>query len=207
MSNPHDGEPAPDAGQDAAHGGNHQANGGTAGATGGQTSGETLEAQLSEMKDRWMRALAEAENIRKRADRDRQEANQYAIAKFARDMLNVADNFARAINAVPKDTAIPEGLRGLVEGIVATEREMIGILERHGVKRVDPKAGDKFDPNLHQGIAEVPTPGMPTGAIVQVIQPGYTIAERLLRPAMVAVARAADPAPDGAPGSSVDVNA
>lgn len=166
-----------------------------------------LEAQLAEMKDRWMRALAEAENIRKRAERDRQDAGQYAIAKFARDMLNVADNFARAINAVPKDTAIPEGLRGLVEGIVATEREMIGILERHGVKRVDPKQGDKFDPNLHQAIAEVPMPGMPTGAIVQVIQPGYTIAERLLRPAMVAVARAADSAPDATPGSAVDVNA
>lgn len=153
-----------------------------------------LAAENAELKDRLLRALAEVENVRRRADRDRQDASQYAVTGFARDMLAIADNFSRALAACPKE--LLEGLdpkvKGIIEGVGATERQLLSTLERHGIKPIDTSDG-KFDPHRHQAIAEVPGSGKPKGAIVNVIQPGYTIGERLLRPAMVTVA-AGEPA-------------
>lgn len=154
-----------------------------------------LKAEVAELKDRVLRAMAEAENTRRRAERDRQDASQYAVAGFARDMLSIADNFSRALAACPD--ALLEGLdpkvKGVIEGVQATERQLLSTLERHGIKEIDTADG-KFDPHLHQAIAEVPGSGKPKGTIVNVVQLGFTIGERLLRPAMVTVA-AAEAAP------------
>ena len=156
---------------------------------------ETLKAENADLRDRLLRALAEVENVRRRADRDRQDASQYAVTGFARDMLAIADNFSRALGACPKD--LLEGLdpkvKGVIEGVEATERQLLSTLERHGIKPIDTADG-KFDPHRHQAIAEVPGSGKPKGTIVNVVQSGFTIGERLLRPAMVTVA-AAESAP------------
>jgi molecular chaperone GrpE len=149
-----------------------------------------LKAENAELKDRVLRALADAENTRRRAERDRQDASQYAVTKFARDILGVADNFARAIGACPADareSASPQ-VKAVIEGVEATERQLLATLERYGVKPIDTSDG-KFDPNFHQAIAEVPGEGKPPGSIVNVVQTGYVIGDRLLRPAMVTVAR------------------
>lgn len=149
-----------------------------------------LRAENAELKDRLLRALADVENTRRRGERDRQDASQYAVTGFARDILAVADNFARAIEACPKEVregASPQ-VKGVIEGVEATERQLLATLERHGVKQIDTSDG-KFDPNFHQAIAEVAGEGKPPGAIVNVVQTGYVIGERLLRPAMVTVAR------------------
>lgn len=151
---------------------------------------EVLKAENAELKDRLLRALADAENIRRRAERERQDASQYAVTRFARDILAVADNFARAIEACPADareSASPQ-VKAVIEGVEATERQLLAMLEQHGVKPIDTSNG-KFDPNFHQAIAEVPGEGKPAGSIVTVVQPGYVIGDRLLRPAMVTVAR------------------
>jgi molecular chaperone GrpE len=151
---------------------------------------QALNAENVELKDRLLRALAETENVRRRAERERTDASQYAIARFARDMLEIADNFARALAHLPqavKDAADPQ-IRSVIEGVEATERQLLAKLGSHGVKAIDTADG-RFDPNLHQAIAEVPGEGKPAGAIVNVVQAGYTIGERLLRPAMVTVAR------------------
>ena len=151
---------------------------------------DALRAENAELKDRVLRALADSENTRRIAAREKQDASQYAVTRFARDMVSVADNFARALAALPADklaTADP-AVKAVVEGIEATEREMLATLERHGVKPIDTASG-KFDPNLHQAIAEVPGNGKPGGAIVDVVQTGYVIGDRLLRPSMVTVAR------------------
>lgn len=157
-----------------------------------------LRAEAAEMKDRMLRALAEAENVRRRAERERIDASQYAIQKFARDMLQIADNFARALAAAPKDRleAADPQIRAVIEGVEVTERQLLAALESHGVKLIDTSDG-KFDPNFHQAVAEVPGEGKPPGAIVHVVQPGYTIHGRLLRPAMVTVARREDGAAGG----------
>ena len=149
-----------------------------------------VEAQLADLRDRLLRALAETENTRRRAEREKQDASQYAIARFARDMLSIADNFGRALAACPRDLleqADPQ-IKAVIDGVEATERQLLATLERHGVKMID-TADAKFDPNLHQAIAEVPSEGKPPGTIVNVVQTGYRIGERLLRPAMVTVAR------------------
>lgn len=171
-----------------------------------------LKAEIAELKDRALRALAEAENTRRRAERERQDASQYAIASFARDMLQVADNFARAILACPADVrenAAPQ-LKAVVEGVEATDRQLMAALERYGIKAID-TVDAKFDPNLHQAIAEVPGRGKPPGSIVDVVQIGYLIGDRLLRPAMVTVARKDDgeaPPQGGSPnGGAVDTQA
>ena len=151
---------------------------------------EALRAELSDMRDRALRALADAENTRRRAEREKQDASQYAITRFARDMLQIADNFARALAACPaekREAADPQ-VKAVIDGVEATERQLLQALERHGVKPIDTSNG-KFDPNLHQAIAEVPGNGKAGGSIVDVVQPGYTIGERLLRPAMVTVAK------------------
>lgn len=150
----------------------------------------TLKAENAELKDRLLRALADVENTRRRGERERQDASQYAMTGFARDILAVADNFARAIEACPKEAregASPQ-VKAVIEGVEATERQLLATLERHGVKQIDTSNG-KFDPNFHQAIAEVAGEGKPPGSIVNVVQTGYVIGERLLRPAMVTVAR------------------
>lgn len=155
---------------------------------------EALKLENAELKDQRLRALAEVENIRRRAEKEKSEAGVYAVTKFARDMLGIADNFARALAAVPagvRDAADP-ALKAVLEGVEATDRQLLQTLERYGVKLMDTSDG-KFDPNLHQAIAEVPGNGKPAGTIVDVVQTGFMIGERLLRPAMVTVARAEDP--------------
>ncbi len=168
---------------------------------------KALKAEITELKDRALRALAEAENTRRRAEREKQDASLYAISRFARDMLQVADNFARAIAACPADVreAAPPQLKAVIEGVEVTDRQLVATLERHGIKPID-TAGAKFDPNLHQAIAEVPGGGKPAGTIVDVMQVGYQIGERLLRPAMVTVARKEDGGASAA-GGTVDTSA
>lgn len=155
-----------------------------------------LKAEITDLKDRLLRALAEVENTRRRAERDRLDASQYAITRFARDMLTIADNFGRALAACPKpllDAADPQ-LKAVIEGVEVTERQLLSTLESYGVKPIDTSDG-KFDPNHHQAIAEVPGEGKPPGTIVNVIQTGFRIGDRLLRPAMVTVAKKESPSP------------
>jgi len=154
---------------------------------------QALTAENNELKDQRLRALAELENVRRRAEREKQDASVYAVTRFARDMLQVADNFGRALAACPADkreTADPQ-VKAVIEGVEVTERQLLSTLENHGVKIIDTSDG-KFDPNLHQAVAEVPGEGKPAGAIVHVVQTGFKIGDRLLRPAMVTVARADD---------------
>src|SRR3954470_7738384 len=156
---------------------------------------QSLQAEIEILKDQRLRALAEAENIRRRAEKERADASQYAVTKFARDMLGIADNFARAIAAVPapvREAADPQ-LKAVLDGVEATDRQLMQTLERYGVKAVD--VSGKFDPNLHQAIAEVPAQGKAAGSIVDVVQSGFMIGDRLLRPAMVTVAKNEVPAP------------
>jgi molecular chaperone GrpE len=156
---------------------------------------QTLQAEVETLKDQRLRALAEAENIRRRAEKEKNEASQYAVTKFARDMVAIADNFARALAAVPAEVraAADPQVQAVLDGVEATDRQLLQTLERYGVKAVDTSDG-KFDPNLHQAIAEVPGNGKPGGSIVDVVQSGFMIGERLLRPAMVTVAKKDMPA-------------
>ncbi|MGZ5931306.1 MAG: nucleotide exchange factor GrpE [Rhizomicrobium sp.] len=166
-----------------------------------------LNAENVELKDKLLRALAEAENTRRRAEREKTDASLYAVTRFARDMLTIADNFARALAHLPpavRDAADPQ-VKAVIEGVEATDRQLIAALANHGVKQIDTSDG-KFDPNLHQAIAEVPGAGKPGGSIVNVVQTGYTIGERLLRPAMVTVARK-EGGNGSAPGGTVDTKA
>ena len=151
---------------------------------------EALKNEVESLKDQRLRALAEVENIRRRAEKEKADASQYAVTKFARDMLGIADNFSRALAACPaekRDAADPQ-IKAVLDGVEATDRQLISTLERYGVKLVDTSDG-RFDPNLHQAIAEVPGNGKPAGTIVDVVQTGFMIGDRLLRPAMVTVAR------------------
>jgi len=151
---------------------------------------EALRLENAELKDQRLRALAETENVRRIAAREKAEASQYAVTKFARDMVGIADNFARALAAVPAQAreAADPAIAAVLDGIEATDRQLISTLEQHGIKLIDTADG-KFDPNLHQAIAEVPGNGKPPGSIVDVVQTGYTISGRLLRPSMVTVAK------------------
>jgi molecular chaperone GrpE len=148
-----------------------------------------LQAELTEHKDRLLRALAETENVRRRAQREREDALKYAIAGFAKDLLSVADNLRRALESLPEAEVPDERTRSLLAGVAATERELLNVFERHGIKRIDPK-GERFDHNLHQAIFEAERPDQPGGTIVEVLQPGYLLHDRLVRPAMVGVAKA-----------------
>lgn len=162
----------------------------------GQPSEEDVLLRLAreneELKDRALRIAAEMENLRKRTTRDIHEARSYSIANFARDMLGVSDDLRRALDAVPQDAreAGEAGLKALVEGVEMTERSMLSALERHGVRKINPE-GEKFDPHFHQAMFEVPGADAPAGTVVQVVQSGFVIGERVLRPAMVGVAKAA----------------
>ena len=153
-----------------------------------------LEADVAHFRDRHLRTLAEMENLRRRTERDVADARQYSVANFARDMLVVGDNLRRAIAAVPAEAAKADpALSALIEGVEVTERGLEQSLEKFGVRRVEAK-GEKFDPAVHQAIYEVETDAMPPGKVAEAIQVGYVIGDRVLRPALVAVAKATNKA-------------
>ena len=157
-----------------------------------------LEAERADLKDKLLRTLADMENLRRRTEREAADARLYAVTNFARDMLNVADNVRRALESVPAGAGADSApLKALVEGIELTERELAKTLERHGVKTIEAE-GARFDPQRHQAMFELPNPDVPSGTVVQVVQSGYAIGDRVLRPAMVGVAKGG-PKPDAAP--------
>jgi molecular chaperone GrpE len=146
--------------------------------------------EVADLKDRLLRSLAEMENLRRRTEKQVADERVYGIAGFARDMLAVADNMRRALDTVTPElheTADP-AVKALIEGVELTERELLKVLEKHGVKKLEP-LGSRFDPNLHQAMYEVPDPSVPAGTVVQAVQAGYTIGDRVLRPALVAVSK------------------
>ena len=148
------------------------------------------QAEAAALKDQLLRALAETENVRRRAQRDREEAGKYAITAFARELVGVADNLRRAIAAIPPEAlANDEALKNLAAGVELTERQLLTAFERFQLRKIEP-VGEKFDSNLHQAMFELPAQGQPTGTVLQVLQPGYVLHDRLIRPAMVAVAKA-----------------
>jgi|SRR5689334_2202307 len=158
-----------------------------------------LEREHTEMKDRLLRTLAEMENLRKRTEREISDSRLYSVTSFARDLLVVADNMRRALEAVTPElrTAVESGVTALVDGIELTERELLKALEKNGVRQFTPQ-GEKFDPNLHQAMFEIPDATVPAGSVVQVVQPGYMIGDRVLRPALVGVSKGGPkPAPTG----------
>jgi len=146
---------------------------------------EALAAERDEYRDKFMRALADAENSRKRADRDRREAEQYGSTRLARDLLPVFDNLNRALAAVTDEQR--SHYAALIEGVDLTLRELTNVMTRHGVKPISPAAGDTFDPQLHQAMFEAPLPGTKAGQIIQVMTEGFLLHDRLLRPAQVGV--------------------
>lgn len=163
---------------------------------------EGLKGENAELKDKYLRLAAEMENLRRRTARDVKDARSYAVTNFARDMLAVSDNLRRALDAIPAEQrdAGDAGFRSLVEGVEMTERAMLTALEHHGVRKQEPE-GQKFDPNFHQAMFEVPNADVPNNTVVQVVQDGYVIGERVLRPAMVGVSKGgpkqpAEPAPE-----------
>lgn len=150
---------------------------------------ETLQAELDQAKEQAMRALAEAENTRRRAQKEREDASKFAVSGFAKDLLEVSDNLRRALEAVPEDLLNGEPrLKNLVEGIEATERTMLRTFEKHGIKKLEP-LDEPFDPNFHEVMFEAPVPGKPAGIIMQVVEAGYTLNDRLLRPARVGITK------------------
>ena len=153
-------------------------------------SAEALAKEAAEWRDKMLRTLAEMENLRKRTAKEVSDARSYGITGFARDVLDIADNLQRALDAVPAETrelADPM-LKTLIEGVVLTERSLLSALEKNGVKKFDP-TGEKFNPNFQQAMYEVPDPSVPAGTVVQVVQAGYMIGERVLRPALVGVSK------------------
>lgn len=184
----------------------------TSSENGGEPTPEEREAKLvadlDAMRDRLLRAVAESENTRKRTEKELQDTRQYAVSKFARDMLEVADNLSRALSAL--DAAelenASEPLRNLVEGVAMTEKQLVQKMESHGVTKLAPEPGEVFDPNLHQAVAQIPS-DQPAGKVAALMQPGYTIGARTLRAAMVAVSAGQPAAPSGDTGGSVDVTA
>jgi molecular chaperone GrpE len=164
------------------------------------TPSTALEREHAEMRDRLLRSLAEMENLRKRTDREVADARLYGVSSFARDVLGVADNMRRALEAAPPELhgSAQAGVKALIEGVELIERELLKALEKNGVRQFTPER-EKFDPNVHQAMFEVPDASVPAGSIVQVVQPGYMIGERVLRPALVGVSKGG---PRAAPNSS-----
>ena len=182
---------------------------------------ETLRAEVAAMKEQMLRVAADAENTKRRTEREANDSRAYAIQKFARDLLGVADNLQRAMLHAPKDAADPL-VKNLAIGLEMTEKELMAAFERNGLKKLEPVRGAKFDPHQHQAMQEQPAADVAAGGVLQVIQPGYELFGRLVRPAMVIVAargsagaEAADPvaqnpyaaAGDGSSGASVDTKA
>jgi molecular chaperone GrpE len=164
---------------------------------------EALSKEAAEYKDRHLRTLAEMENLRRRTERDVADTRQYAVTGFARDVLAVADNMNRALEAIGPDlrASADAGVKALLEGIELTERELLKALEKNGVRKFEPR-GEKFDPNLHQAMYELPDPSLPAGTVAQVVQAGYMLGDRVLRPALVAVAKGGPkPAPAEPPAN------
>lgn len=174
---------------------------------------EALEAENAKLKDRLLRAVAEMENLRKRTERDVKDARSYAMANFARDMLTATDNLSRALLTMSDESkAEADGaFKSLIEGVEMTEREMHRLLEKNGITKLEPK-GEKFDPNFHQAMFEIPNSDVADNTVMEVVQAGYVIGERVLRPAMVGVAKGGPkvaPVPNGdaatpAEGENVD---
>lgn len=165
-----------------------------------------LEAEVANLKDERLRVLAEVENVRRRGAKEREDAVRYAATAVARDLLSVADNLRRAQESVPAGALEHEAVKTLIEGVAATERELLSAFERNGIKPVE-ALDQKFDHNLHQAIFEVENTGKPAGTVVQVLQPGYVLHDRLLRPAMVGVAKGGETAQAGGGYQSVDTSA
>ncbi|MBO9420268.1 MULTISPECIES: nucleotide exchange factor GrpE [Stappiaceae] len=174
---------------------------------------EALMAENADLKDRALRTMAEMENLRRRTEKEVKDARQYAVSGFARDMLTVSDNLSRALEALPEDDRknADAGVASLIEGVEMIERDLLNQLEKNGVRKLEPE-GQKFDPNFHQAMFEVPNTEVPNNTVVQVVQAGYVIGERVLRPAMVGVSKGgpkeAPKADAGAePGETVDKSA
>jgi|SRR5215468_2506879 len=146
--------------------------------------------EAAEYKDRWLRALAEMENLRRRTEREVSDARTYGVTQFARDVVSVADHMERALQALDDEIRAKADARvkGLLDGVELTEREFLKVLEKHGVRKLEPQ-GQKFDPHRHQAMFEVPDESVPSGTVVQVVQSGYVIGDRVLRPALVGVAK------------------
>lgn len=168
----------------------------------------SLEAEIGDLKDKLLRALAEVENVRRRAQKEVGDSAKYGPSSLARELFPVADNLRRALDAVPAEAREDsESIKNLLIGVEMTEKELLAAFERSGIKRIDP-AGEKFDHNFHQAMMEVPTNDQPPGTVVQVMQVGYVLHDRLLRPAMVGVAKAADATKPGEDkGSQLDTTA
>ncbi|GAK34793.1 protein GrpE [alpha proteobacterium Q-1] len=170
-----------------------------------------LEAEIETLRDQAMRARAEVENILRRTAREKQETSAYAVSGLARDLLSVPDNLRRALEALPAEARQDKLIKTFVDGVEMTERELLNAFERHGIRRIEPR-GEKFDHNFHQAMAEVESHSQAPGTVVDVYQAGYVIRDRLLRPAMVTVAKAApgpgaDSAPDPSSPKGVDTTA
>lgn len=162
--------------------------------------------QMADLTDRLVRQVAETDNVRKRLEKEKQDASAYAVSSFARDLVAVADNLGRALQAIPEGARADQAINTLIVGVEMTEKELMAVMVRNGIQRHDPK-GARFDPNLHQAMAEVETAAQEPGTIVDVFQPAYTIKERLLRPAMVTVAKAPSNGASPEPGGKVDTTA
>jgi molecular chaperone GrpE len=162
-----------------------------------------LAAELAATKERLLRALAETENLRRRSAREVEDAHKYAITSFARALLEVADNLSRALASIPPEARErSELVKGLADGVALTEKSLLAAFERHQIAKVVPELGERFDHNRHQAMLELETADQPPGTIAQVMQPGYVIADRLLRPALVAVAKAPRAQPEPTNGES-----
>ncbi|MCU4179407.1 nucleotide exchange factor GrpE [Bosea sp. BH3] len=171
-----------------------------AAATGPEAEIARLEAERDDLKDKLLRTLAEMENLRRRTEREVADAKAYATTSFARDMLGSADNLRRALESLPDAAQADPSAKPFQEGVELTERELIKTLERHGVRKIDPQ-GEKFDPNLHQAMFEAPDATIGKGLVSKVVQVGYKIGERVLRPALVGVSAGAPKASDGQAGN------
>lgn len=148
-----------------------------------------LAEENAKLRDQLLRTMADMENLRRRTEREKADTSKYAVSSFARDVLTVGDNLRRTIEHVPAEAAAQDpALKSFLDGVELTERELLNMLERHGVKKLDP-LGERFDPNNHQAMYEVPNPEVPEGTVVDVMQAGYTIGDRCLRPALVAVSK------------------
>lgn len=157
------------------------------------TQHASLMEEISTLKDQLLRALAEADNIRKRATREQDDARKYAITQFSRELLSVADNLGRALESIPPEASADTPLlKTIIDGVTMTQSALLNILERHGIQKI-PALGEKFDPHLHQAMMEVEGPPEKAGTVIQVLQEGYQIQDRLLRPAMVMVGKTAAP--------------
>ena len=149
---------------------------------------ENLNAENATLKDRVLRTMAEMENLRRRTEKEVTDAKTYGVSNFAREMLNVADNLSRALASLPKDAVQDGSLKTVLEGVDLTEKDLLSRLSRFGVKPLDPQ-GKKFDPNMHEALFEIPDESVPAGTVLQVMETGYSIGERVLRPAKVGVSR------------------